>query len=219
MRKLQQRAIDNGFLDFIGQDEGDFEPVLFEAVTAVLVDLAIQYVITGQENVRKADRISSATLSDSIAPSTINITGDTFSIDINIADYFDFVNKGVKGWQDGGGNSPYQFKQYSRGGGNGKSKMVNAIRKWLIKEGLKQRTSSINQPLKGNLREHSRIVRKGNSDSSTRTAIVIALNIKRHGLEPTGFWDKTYEQMKTTVEQQFALALKVDIINNLTSWH
>lgn len=219
MRKLQQRAIDSGYLDNIGAKGTDFDAVMFDAVAATLVDLAITMMVLGQENLRKADRISSATLSDSISPDTIVIEGSKYSINVNLADYYDYVNQGVKGWEDGGGNSPYQFKKFAAGGGNGKSKMVNAIRKWLIKEGMKQRTSSVNQPLKGNLREHSRLVRKAQGDNSTRTAIVIAKSIKQHGLEPTHFWDKTVLEIQQQVATAFAAALKVDVINNLSSWH
>lgn len=219
MRKLQQRAIDSGYLDNIGANGTSFDSIVFDAVAATLVDIAITMMILGQENLRKVDRISSATLSDSISPDTIVIEGDKYSINVNLASYYDYVNQGVKGWEDGGGNSPYQFKQYSTGGGNGRSKMVSAIRKWLIKEGLKQRTTSVNQPLKGNIREHSRLVKKAQGDNSTRTAIVIAKNIKQHGLEPTHFWDKTVKEIQQQVATSFAAALKVDVINNLSSWH
>lgn len=216
--KLQKRAIDGGFLDMQGTDQGEFNEVSFEGVEAVLYNCASELIILAQMNLKNADRISQGVLNDSIEPKQIEINGSVYKLDIVLADYYDYVNKGVKGYIDGGGNSPYQFKQYSRGGKKN-SKMVNSIRKWIIREGLKQRTSSIRYPMKNNAREHGRIIRKGNSDTSTSTAIVIAMNIKRHGLQPTLFWDKTMTEIQERFEKEISIALKIDVINNLQTWH
>lgn len=208
MRQRQQSVLDSGFLDLMGSDRLDFPPVALDQIAGTLAELAIEFITKARENLESADKISSAFLADSIVPTQVEIFGSIYQLDINVADYYDFVNKGVKGWQDEkGGNSPYQFKKT-----HPSRAMVNDIRKWIIKEGLKGKGKE-NRRLVGRRDLQRRSIR----DTSTDAARSIAYNVKRKGIAPSHFWDKTVEEMTREVENRLSAALKIDIINNLTN--
>lgn len=213
MRDLQARALEENFLDLLGSDSDDFAPVTLDEVSKVLYDVALEYVILAKQNLADVDRVSAGSLSDSIIPTRVSINGSVYNIDINILDYYKFVDKGVKGWQSGGGNSPYQFKAPVKGKRYGQkaSAFVTSIRKWVIKEGLSSRATK--KPI--TRRETSRLKKSAFTDTSTRTAIVIAAAIRRRGLEPTNFWTDAETEMGKRIGELFGLALKIDIINSL----
>lgn len=209
MRSLQDRAVNSGFLDLTGDKRVDFPPVSLDAITQTLVDVAVEFIQTAQKNLIAVDRVSSGALNDSIMPTEVQVFGKRLRVDINVAEYYKFVNDGVKGWQ--GGSGKYQFK---KGGIGPNSPMVTAIRKWIIKEGLKQRASNVTKPI--SQREGKRMNRKI-TDTSTRTAIAISQGIRKKGLKPTGFWTKTEQEMKAVIKERFKQGLKVFVINNLTN--
>lgn len=213
--RIQKRVAESDFLDMLGEDEQSFKPVSLDAVSQTLFDVALEYIEVARQNLIAADKISSGGLGDSMVPTNVVINGKVFTIGIEIASFYKFVDKGVKGWQSGGGSSPYQFKKPEPGKKHGPkaSKFVASIRKWLIREGLKQRSSSVNKAVSS--RESKRMNSKSFTDTSTRTAIVIAANIRRHGLEPTGFWKDTETEMIKRIKERFKLALIVDIKDNL----
>lgn len=208
MSSRQTALLESGFLDLNGEDRSLSKPVTLDNLTNVLVYFAGLYIETAQDKLNKADRVSSGGLSDSIVPTKVIVFGKTISIDIKIADYYKFVDEGVRGWADEkGGNSPYQFK---KGGIGPNSPMVKSIRKWVIKEGLKGKGK---ENAKGSLRD-----RKRNSiqDTSTKTAIAISQGIRKKGLKPSHFWRDTKTEMRAILEQELGKALKIDIIQNLT---
>jgi hypothetical protein len=208
--RLQDRAIKSGFLDLTGDAKSDFGPVSLDSISQVLTDIAIEYVLAAQNNLLSSDAISSGALNDSIIPTEVQVMGSRLRVDINIADYYRFVDKGVSGWQTGG-SSPYSFK---KGGIGPNSPMVKAIRKWVIKEGLKQRASNVNKPI--SVREGKRMNRKI-TDTSTQTAIAISQGIRKKGLKATNFWTKTGEEMQQVIKDRFGRALKVFVIENLSN--
>ena len=55
---------------------------------------------------------ASGKLIDSISDPEISQSGSTVTMKISFADYYDYTNKGVKGWKDSSKapNSPYQYK-------------------------------------------------------------------------------------------------------------
>lgn len=55
---------------------------------------------------------SSGDLIDSIGQPEINVSGNSLTMTISLADYYDYTNKGVKGWKSSKNapNSPYQYK-------------------------------------------------------------------------------------------------------------
>lgn len=208
-RNRQASLLESGFLDLLGTDKLEYGPIALGAIEDALLDLAVQFQQKAIAKLHAADRTASGELEDSIQPTEVSIFGKVYQISLNINDYFRYVDLGVKGWQnEKAGNTPYQFK---KGGIGPKSPMVIAIRKWLIREGLK-----------GKGRENktgSRRDKKRNSiaDTSTRAAIGISQGIRKKGLKGSRFWTETRNEMVPIVQNELGKALKIDIITNLTN--
>lgn len=205
---------DLSFIDDLG--EGKEPGIKLDASQKALIEIAAEFAINVGKNLNAVDSVSSGYLIDNTIPLEPVITGKKIKIDIETASYYDFVNSGVKGWKDtSGSNSKYQFKKPTRkkgGSGQKTSKMVTSIRKWLIKEGLKTTDKSKNK-VAISKRETKRQKRTF-TDTSTRTAIIIAGNVRKRGLRKTGFWDKAIETLEKTIEDKVGLAAKIDIINS-----
>lgn len=205
MAKRQQKIINNGFLDLLGEEKSQFHTIDLDAISGTLVEIAVEYATLARENLELSGHVATGALSDSIIPTNVTIFGKVYQVDINVSDYYKFVDKGVKGWADEkGGASPYQFKKTFPS-----KKMVTAIRKWVIREGLKGRGK---ENVKGTKRDRKR---HKITDTSTQTAIMISQAIKRKGLRPSHFWTRTEDQIREKVKEEFGKALKIDIINNL----
>lgn len=203
----QKQVINSGFLDLLGDNKQDFEPLKLDAVADSLISIAADFIERLRDNLQAADAISSGGLADSIVASDVIVFGNVYKIEISLASFYDFVNQGVKGWQDEkGGNSPYQFKKTRPS-----PKMALAIRKWVIKEGLKGRGKENGKQV--GIRDQRR---QKISDTSTKTAYAISSGVKKKGLRPTHFFDKSVKEMEQVMQDQLGAALKIDIINSLT---
>jgi hypothetical protein len=195
----------------LGEDEnlGNYQVTKLDTLTDALYYLAATYVQMATDNLDKADAVASGALSSSIMALPVEILGSVYSVSIQLADYYKFVDQGVKGWADEkGGNSPYQFKNYGKGNGSKNSKMITAIRKWIIKQGLQSK--AIKKPI--TRREK---FQKSITDTSFQTALIISKSIKKKGLKPTHFWTDANKSVLAIAEAQFAAAIKIDIISSI----
>ncbi len=174
----------------------------------------MQFAELARQKLNAADRVATGALSDSIIPTQVSIFGSIYQVGINVADYYKFVDQGVKGWADEyGGSSPYQFKNYTGSSGKKTSLMIEAIKKWLIKEGLKGANKVNNHPM-ASRRDRARAKI---SDPSLGAAIAISKAVKKRGLKPSHFWTDTQEEIRSSLQQKLAEAFKIDIITNLTN--
>lgn len=213
IRSRQAKVLDSGFLDLLGEDAKDYNTNVtsLDSITESLEYLAAAYVLKSNEKLEAAGKVSSGALSKSIIAMPVQILGKVYEVKIKIDDYFRFVDQGVKGWADEkGGSSPYQFKHYT-GKGKGQSKMVEAIKKWLVTEGL-QGKGKENAHKKASARSQFRHSIK---DASLGTAIAISKTIRKKGLKPSHFWTDTETEIVKLAKEMFASAIKVDIINSL----
>jgi len=214
MKSISQAQLNpnlSRLIDLNSYDPAAYTEFKGDAVMTALYNIAAEFIKNASNNLQQVDRISTGALLDSINPSEITIMGKTYSISINVNDYYKFIDKGVKGWKSGSpSDSPYAFKQPGKRGEAPKSsKMVSAIRQWLIKEGLKATTSTGKSITK---RESKR---KSITDASTKAAIVVAQSIKKKGLDKTNFWTKAGQQTTNYAEKEIGIALQIDIINSL----
>jgi len=189
---------------------GNYQVVKLNAVTDALYYLAAKYVEFATNNLEKADRVASGALSSSIVALPMEIMGSVYSVSIKLDDYYKFVDKGVKGWQDEkGGNSPYQFKNYGKSGKKS-SKMVTAIRKWLVSQSLQGTAVNAKKSIYKREKKNASI-----TDTSTKLAIIISRSIKKKGLKPSHFWSDAEKSVMQLAEAEFAAAIKVDIISSI----
>ena len=123
---------------------------------------------------------------------TMSSTDSTISMGFEFGDaddYWQFVDKGVKGvggfkgsGMARGGNSPFKFKYANPGGA-----MVNAIRGWIK-----------NKPIS-----------LGDSNE-IGTAFAIGYSIKRRGLERTMFYSRPVEKALKTLPDELTEAFRLD---------
>lgn len=217
MRSISERQLEvirNKSIDLNSSLKGEFKAFTGDALVRALYNVAVKFINTAVDNLNKSDRVSSGQLIESIQPTDVIIMGKVFTININVNDYYKFVDKGVRGWQSGSpSDSPYAFKQPTKGGsGKQSSEMVTAIRKWLIKEGLKSKSTSKNPKHAISSRESRR---QKITDTATSSAIVVAGMIRKHGLKKTNFWSDAEQSATEYASRQFGEALQIDIINSL----
>jgi hypothetical protein len=123
--------------------------------------------------------------------------------------YYDFVNKGVKGYKSGKpNNTPYAFKNpYPN------KKMAKSILTWLSESKSKVSTDNVNTNRKGGIdktetkRQSLKKVLSG-TDKKKSLAYAISTSIKRKGIEQTKYFDKAIESVfndKFTEELAYAM--------------
>ena len=169
-------------------------------VERTIIRFASIFIKRVQDNLIKANRVDTGTLSTDITEGQLIKQGSSYSLDIGYpkssegAKYYDFVNKGVKGFKSGQPNSPYRFRSaYPSINGP----MVNAIQKWVKRNALSSRREDQRFNLSG-LQKKRKSVAQLNTGRTT--AYLIARNIKQRGLPKTGFFDNAVDEV---FNQQF----------------
>lgn len=169
-------------------------------VERTIIRFASIFIKRVQDNLIKANRVDTGTLSTDITEGQLIKQGSSYSLDIGYpassagAKYYDFVNKGVKGFKSGQPNSPYRFRSaYPSMNGP----MVNAIQKWVKRNALSSRREDQRFNLNG-LQKKRKSVAQLNTGRTT--AYLIARKIKQRGLPKTGFFDNAVDEV---FNQQF----------------
>ncbi len=80
----------------LGTSRSEFETIDFDSVEQILLDYgkAFQSMAAGQ--LRRANKVSTGALSDSIAFTTKR-TKNGYELNIEVLDYYKFIDQGVKG--------------------------------------------------------------------------------------------------------------------------
>jgi hypothetical protein len=171
-----------------------------KATDSAVIRAAARFVEDAQNNLRKTDRISTGFLQDSIKPKVKEWGNGINIIQIMVADYYKFVDRGVKGLKGGNSLSNYQFKF-----ANPSKKMVDALEKWVKKEGIKFRNTKVAVTTREQKRAKITSV-------SRSTAYMIGKSIKRKGLKPTRFWTDALAELEKDIATNVADALKIDVV-------
>jgi hypothetical protein len=169
-------------------------------VERTIIRYASIFIKRVQDNLKKANKVDTGTLSTDITEGELIKQGSSYSLDIGYpassagAKYYDFVNKGVKGFNSGQPNSPYSFKSaYPSMNGP----MVTAIQKWVKRNALSQRREDQRFNLSGLQRKRKSVAQL---NTGKTTAYLIARKIKQRGLPKTGFFDNAVDEV---FNQQF----------------
>lgn len=199
--KAQASAIADGFLDGLGSSKDELQP---RETFSEIVLIAGEMVEDMQNNLIKNKSVASGKLSASISAQDPEQKGNILSVDIVMAEYGLYVNKGVKGTKGSrGGNSPYKFK-YDKPS----KKMVSAIDDWI--KGGKARITNTNTK-----KTISKNERKNASISEISSAYAVARSIVQKGLKPTGFLDRAVKTADVKVRDRLGAALQIDIVTML----
>ena len=198
--KAQAAALAEGFLDDLGSERGEFQPLELYTELFLIVGELIE---AAQNNLNKANRIASGALSESLIADEPKKNGNVISVDILMNYYGAFVNKGVKGTRTGHSTAGYSFRNevVSRS-------MLEAIANWIERSRIKTRTV---KKYKGYGKHEVKQKKIAQYDS----AYAVARSIKIHGLKPTGFMDNAIAKTSSTIEKSLGAALVVDVLDGL----
>ena len=190
-------------LEAFGEDQqqGNY----FSTIEDSLAYLGLVYTKKLTDRLTKVGSISSGALEDSIRASEVRTNGSVLTVDIYANEYASYLDEGVNGWALSRGSN-FQFKTK---GVNPNGAMVASIKEYLARE--KKIGTIKNRPVNNRERKRQSI-----RDATTQQAISVAYMIKRQGIKPTHFWRDATAEMTALVAAEFAVALKIDIINALT---
>lgn len=199
MRKVQHEAIEEGFLDLLGENAANFKELDWSDIEQTLTNLAAVYIGLLAESADSKDVSSSGYMQDNIRATDVEKNANVYEIGITAPDYASYQDEGVNGWAVNRG-SRFQFR--TKGVNDN---MRNAIKKWLQREGMSART--IKQGV-------SKREQRG-MDALTQSANTAAYMIKRQGIKPTHFWRDATNQFNNYLESELTTAVKIDVVNNI----
>ena len=182
-------------------------------IEKLMVAYAARFIFAAQNNLKKDNKVDTGTLEKDLAQGDLIRQGSNYAIDIGYpetsagAKYYDFVNKGVKGFVSGQPNSPYRFRSaYPSINGP----MVNAIQKWVKRNALSSRREDQRFNLSGLQRKRKSVAQL---NTGRTTAYLIARKIKQRGLPKTGFFDDAItEVFNQDFYDKMAKAVGADVV-------
>lgn len=174
------------------------EAISLDNIEAVLFDFAQNYISEAQNNLERSASVAIGTLSS--IKQKIKFAGNVYTLSVSLADYYDFINKGVSGIENKF-PSPYSFKTIypSRA-------MVESIKQWLAHGKLKSSSRTIKK-----YGTYGKLEKKNLSISNLNsTAYAVATSVKKKGIKPTYFLDKAFTKTYPQLKKDLAKALKKD---------
>lgn len=194
------------FLDSIGTSRNE-ATVSLSNIEFVLYDWASKVIQDAQANLEKGANIASGALASSMKILPVEFAGSIYVLQITLADYYDFINKGVSGTENKR-NSPYSFKNNYVG-----KPMALALLKWLRQGANKVRDTKPKKKAYGKLEKKNKGLAKlvNKTDSLKSLAYAVATSIKKKGIKPTHFLDNAVEKNYPLLKKQLEQALKNEV--------
>lgn len=196
--QAQANLLADNFLDTLGTTRGPDE-VQLNRTSAAIVRLAGDFVADVTQNIQRKDLVSSGQLESSVRPEIVELGANNI-IDIKVAEYYKYVDKGVKGYT-GKGNGEFAFKtKYPS------RKMVQAMAQWLQREG--RGASNVKRPVSP--REAKRI-----SANPMTSAYAAAMAVKKKGIARSNFWTDAVRKLENNIAAGVADALRIDVTEQI----
>jgi hypothetical protein len=144
-------------------------------------------------------------LADNIYPT---VSDDGNKLTIEMLDYFDFPNEGVKGWgsSKNAPNSPYTYRRKAKTNSNGQFQA--SIKRYIL-DG-KAKVSNVKEPV--GLEKRNK--KKSLLDRQADTLIYL---IKRYGIKTTEYFNDAFEETFKDIDVVMGEALGIDIEMNIQS--
>lgn len=197
--QAQADALADDF-DFGGTSKDEFRPA---KTLGALYRIGSKLAERAADNLIKTDSVASGKGAESIKVMKPEKTGNSFSVDITMLYYLQFIDRGVKGVKGGSGDFSFKYINPSK-------KMVEAIKKYVKSERRKARTNVGGAAI--TKREKKR---KSITGETKSIAYAIARSIKIKGIKKTKFMQDAIRDTKKEVKEELGQALKVDVINSI----
>ena len=191
----------------LGTSRSEFGEIDFDVIESILLDYGKVFKSMAAGQLRKANKISTGALSDSIAFTTKR-TKNGYELNIEVLDYYKFIDQGVKGSESDrrAPSSPYKYRD--------KMPPIKAIMKWLKTESSVAQNEDQKYRL-SKRQKKARSVKAMSKEMKRRTlAFLIARKIKRFGLPYTGFWERSFEKTFQDLDVKLAEATGLNIVTN-----
>lgn len=190
----------------VGSEKDEFVKV---EILNTIEQLGIDFRLRCIELLNQRGVTASGNLEDSISQPIIVTKGSVVTMTIKMADYYDYTNKGVKGWADSSRapNSPYQFK----------TKGMNAEGRKSIEEYVKsgqKKVTTFSPAYKELEKKFSRRGGKQLIDFQVNNAI---FGIKKKGIRAKRWFDDAVKDVFGDAEKVMAEAFGKDITVTFTS--
>lgn len=159
-----------------------------------IINKAINFIKRVQENLKRLDKIDTGALERDVRQGELLNNAGVYTIEIGYprdskaAEYYDYVNKGVRGFKSGTPRSPYKFRNASP---SSNGPMVLALQKWMKRQGVISRRETKSTTISSLQRKRKAI---SELDSSRQGAWLMARKIKSRGLPKTGYFDDAIEE-------------------------
>jgi hypothetical protein len=197
--KSQAQALADGFVESLGTDDkSELQPR--ETLTELFL-LAGECVEDAQDNLNNDNSNASGNLSKSIVLSEPEEIGSIVSIDILMAYYGQFINKGVKGTKSGAGVYAFKSEFPSKD-------MIKALVKSINRARKSTRNTSRTKTVSSNEKKNFKI-------SDVDKAYGAGRNIKMYGIKATGFMDKAVKNLSNKISGRLGNALRIDILDSI----
>lgn len=180
-----------------GNERMQYETVALRRIAGVMGELAGEIIFKARDELEKIDKIATGNLFDSFL-GVVTPVANGFSLEIMLADYYDYVNQGVQGSDPSKSinrTSPYKYT------GNYYSIPVGVIYEWLRRNGSMYR----NDKYEVAKNVYGRKMMKADKlpeDILMARAMRIARAIYLRGLKYTGYWDKAVKGAKENLRER-----------------
>jgi hypothetical protein len=207
--KVQQAALDEleSLASVSRSDIGDVELTVTERI---LTEYGAEFKLLLEQLIKSKQITASGNLADISNPEVVTATGAT-TLTLRMVDYYDFVNKGVRGVKSSRNapNSPYKFKNYG---------VPDSMRQNLTKYVQSGRAKISN--VRNDRALGTGLERKG-VRASSRPTIAQQVNtlgylIKAYGIKERGYFDEAFDKVFGNFEIVMQEAVGTDIILTLT---
>jgi hypothetical protein len=217
-KQLQAELVNDGFLDKLGNDPTDFASVgELPTVERFMIKSAALFIQNIKDELNRKGKVASGGIEDGISEGALTKDSNGYEITIGwdksdpASKYYDFVNKGVSGFEKGEPGSPYSFKKKlnKKGGILIGAAMQKSLLRWYQLRGTMgsredQRNTKKN-PLSAGQRKNKSLAKVKSADEKMKSIVyATAVNIKKKGIRRTGFFDNT---INSTFGQSFLESL------------
>ena len=207
IQQVQAENLNNleGFATF--SREFDNKPVQLNITAKVLAQFGAEFNLKLKELIKQRKIDASGYLSDVSNPEIIQ-EGASATMQIRLADYYDYVNKGVKGKNPdsrNAPNSPYFFKTYGVG-----KEMRENLTKYIQNNRSKIRTVTRDKAVGIGLE------RKGVQSPLERQVNTMGYMIKSYGIKARHYFDDAFDEVFKDFNVVMTEAIGNDIIISLT---
>jgi hypothetical protein len=205
---IQKEALREGFLDQFSRNRSNYLEAGDAPITEYLIaEAASNFILQAVENLNRLGKTDTGELEKSLSRGEIIKIGQSsyevslgYPSDSKAAKYYDYVDKGVQGWQSAtkAPNSPYKYgkpkpRKKTLGDVATSSPMVEALKGWAKRQNLAFQAEDQKQGLNARQRKRKGVAKSVQEIGLDRFAYFAARKIKREGLETTRYFSGAVE--------------------------